>query len=310
MKKKIMGILTAVLFCLLTACRSDEKKQAAEVRQSEQILEHTEQIPENTETQSEAAAVSRNILQADGNTLETRFAVPEGYTRVNCKQDSFGEFLRSYPLLPDGEQVHLYNGNEKGNQNDHMAVFDMELADGDLQQCADSVLRLYAEYFYQTKQYSRMSFHLTNGFELSFEKWRKGKRVRVNGNSTNWADAAPASDSQETFEKYLTFLFSYAGTLSMGRECEPADLEDVQPGDVFLYSGSPGHVVLVLDVCEDGSGNRAFLLGQGYMPAQQFHVLKNPADEDNPWYYVQKLEYPFLTPEYTFDEGSFMRPVY
>ncbi len=165
-----MGILTAVLFCLLTACRSDEKKQAAEVRQSEQILEHTEQIPENTETQSEAAAVSRNILQADGNTLETRFAVPEGYTRVNCKQDSFGEFLRSYPLLPDGEQVHLYNGNEKGNQNDHMAVFDMELADGDLQQCADSVLRLYAEYFYQTKQYSRMSFHLTNGFELSFEK--------------------------------------------------------------------------------------------------------------------------------------------
>lgn len=297
--------------CFLTACRSDEKKQAQEVRQSEQVLEHTEQIPENSEMQSETAdTVSGNILQADGNTLETRFAVPEGYSRVNCEQDSFGEFLRNYPLLPNGEPVHLYNGTEKGNQNDHMAVFDMEMADGDLQQCADSVLRLYAEYFYQTKQYPRMNFQLTNGFELSFDEWRKGKRVRVNGNSTSWADAAPASDSKETFGKYLTFLFSYAGTLSMGRECEPADLKDIQPGDVFLYSASPGHVVLVLDVCEDGSGNRAFLLGQGYMPAQQFHVLKNPADEDDPWYYAEELEYPFLTPEYTFDEGSFMRPVY
>ena len=310
-KKKIICMLMAVLFCLFTACRSDEKNRAADDKQSEQVLENTEQIRDNSEMQSETVnAVSQNILHADGNTLETRFAVPAGYTRVNCEQDSFGDFLRRYPLLPDGEKVHLYNGKEKGNQNSHMAVFDMEMADGDLQQCADSVLRLYAEYFYQTKQYSRMNFHLTNGFELSFDKWRKGKRVRVNGNSTDWADVAAASDSWETFEDYLTFLFSYAGTLSMGGECEPKNLEDIQPGDVFLYSGSPGHVVLVLDVCEDNSGNRAFLLGQGYMPAQQFHVLKNPANEDNPWYYADELEYPFLTPEYTFDEGSFMRPVY
>jgi len=77
-----------------------------------------------------------------------------------------------------------------------------------------------------------------------------------------------------------------------------------------LYSGSPGHVVMVLDVCENAEGQRAFLLGQGYMPAQQFHVLKNPAHEEDPWYYTDEITYPFLTPEYTFDEGSFMRPVY
>ena len=55
---------------------------------------------------------------------------------------------------------------------------------------------------------------------------------------------------------------------------------------------------------------KAFLLAQGYMPAQEFHVLKNPLHEDDPWYYVSELSYPLRTPEYTFNEGSLMRPGY
>ena len=31
--------------------------------------------------------------------------------------------------------------------------------------------------------------------------------------------------------------------------------------------------MLVLDVAEDGTGHRVALLGQGFMPAQSFHVL-------------------------------------
>ena len=41
-----------------------------------------------------------------------------------------------------------------------------------------------------------------------------------------------------------------------------------------------------------------------YMPAQEFHVLKNPNHEEDPWYYESELTYPLFTPEYTFDEGS------
>lgn len=317
MKRKRTGILQMILLCLLfTACSSNQKNdiksQKPDKTHTEEVLESGTEKQEISETESVTRPdeVQKNIVCTEGTTVETRFDTPDGYTRTACKADSFGSFLREYPLLPDGEQVHLYDGSKKGNQNDHMAVFDMDMAEGDLQQCADSVLRLYAEYFYETKQYSRMNFHLTNGFALSFEEWRKGKRVKVDGNRTNWINSASASDSREVFDGYLRFLFSYAGTLSMEKECEPEEIKDIQAGDVFLYAGSPGHVVLVLDVCENNEGNRAFLLGQGYMPAQQFHVLKNPANENDPWYYADELDYPFFTPEYTFREGSFMRPVY
>ena len=77
-----------------------------------------------------------------------------------------------------------------------------------------------------------------------------------------------------------------------------------------MYGASPGHVVMIVDVCEDESGKKAFLLGQGYMPAQEFHVLKNNMHEDDPWYYEDEIEYPFSTPEYTFKEGSLKRLQY
>ena len=76
---------------------------------------------------------------------------------------------------------------------------------------------------------------------------------------------------------------------------------------MFLKGGSPGHVVLVADVCENEEGQKAFLLAQRYMPAQEFHLLKNPLHDEDPWYYEREVEYPFVTPEYTFHEGSLKR---
>ena len=76
------------------------------------------------------------------------------------------------------------------------------------------------------------------------------------------------------------------------------------------YAAGPGHVVLVVDVCENDAGNKAFLLAQGYMPAQQFHLLKNPAHENDPWYYVNELTDPLHTPEYTFSMDSLKRLQY
>ena len=61
---------------------------------------------------------------------------------------------------------------------------------------------------------------------------------------------------------------------------------------------------MIVDICENENGQKAFLLAQGYMPAQEFHILKNPKHESDPWYYENEVVYPFTTPQYTFEEGS------
>ena len=250
-------------------------------------------------------------VNPEGMTLESRFPAPDGYVRTEQVQASFGAFLREYPLLADGEPVRLYDGQLKGNQSAAAAVFDLPvLSGGDVQQCADSVRRMYAEYLWHGGHPDLIGFHFVNGFWFDYPTYRDGGRVKIDGNSVRWQQTVGYDDSHEAFERYLYVAFSYSSTLSMGEESREADLADVRPGDVFLKSGSPGHVVMVADVCENGAGQRAFLLAQGYMPAQQFHVLANPLHGDDPWYYTAEVTYPFATPEYTFEEGSFRRMNY
>lgn len=266
---------------------------------------NSSEISESEET--ETARDVEELLNAEGMTLETRVRTPEGYMRIPVEEGSLAAFLRSYPLKEAESPVLLYNGREKGNQGAHAAVFTLPIENEDLQQCADSVMRIYAEYFYQTGQYERISFHFVNGFQADYSKWRDGCRIAVNGNEISWVNSAAADESYENFQEYMRMVFAYAGTLSMEAEAQEIALEEIQAGDVFLKGGSPGHVVMIVDVCEKEDGSKAFLLGQGYMPAQEFHLLKNPQHGEDPWYYEEEVTYPFSTPEYTFPEGSLRR---
>ena len=86
-----------------------------------------------------------------------------------------------------------------------------------------------------------------------------------------------------------------AGSSQHSAELKPA--REPQPGDVLIQGGYPGHAVLVLDVAVAPDGRRWLLLGQSYMPAQEFHVLKNG---DGVWYDAADLatERGLKTPEW------------
>lgn len=235
-------------------------------------------------------------------TVAARFLPPKGYQRVELMPGSFGNWLRYLPLLPSGTPVKLYNGQPKNRQDVHAAVLDLDVGTRDLQQCADAVIRLRAEYQF-SQDPNQVHFHLTSGDDIRFQDWYSGTGFRITGNS---AQPAPKSVEQPThavLRRYLDQIFTYAGTLSLSRELRPMPLAQVQPGDVLIRGGSPGHAVLVLDVAvQPGTGRRVALLAQSYMPAQQMHVLNNVWDETElgAWFLLDPRSAQVSTPEWTF----------
>ncbi|MBH1941002.1 CapA family protein [Mobilitalea sibirica] len=248
-----------------------------------------------------------SFINSSGNTLQSRINTPPGYERISSQEGEFTSFMRNLKLKENGSKVLLYDGKIKQNQNNHIAVFDLDIGNRDLQQCADSVMRVYAEYYWSLGAYDKIAFHLTNGFFMEYSKWRDGYRIIVEGNDVRWSKTKTYDDSYETFRKYLDMVFSYAGTLSLSQESTPITIDEILPGDMFLQGGSPGHCVLIVDVAEDMDGNRSFLLAQGYMPAQDFHILINPLHPEDPWYYELELTYPLQTPSWTFEEDTLVR---
>ncbi len=320
----IIFLLMVFLLPVLASCNAGPGRTAdlpqtevtehdpeTEALSSENVTEDcSEEVSDSPATKTIPEETGGSFILPEGTDLESRFTVPKGYVRTTCPEGSFGSFVRRYPLKPDGSPVLIWNGKPKGNQKDHCAVFAMHVEEeSDLQQCADSVMRIYAEYFRATLQYDRIRFHFVSGFLCDYDHYIAGNRVRVNGSDVTWVLSQPAEDSDRVFDEYMKIVSAYASTLSMVRESVPAELHDLQIGDVFLQGGSPGHVVMVADICEK-EGKKAFLLAQGYMPAQEFHIIKNPLHEDDPWYYEEEVRYPFRTQAYTFSEGSLRRLTY
>lgn len=230
--------------------------------------------------------------------------LPDGYRRINQASGSFGEWLRHVPLKKD-KTVYLYNGEKKPNQSAQFAVLDISVGKKDLQQCADAVMRLYAEYRYAGTEYQQISFNATDGTAMDYSSWMKGYRFIVKqGRLQKVLTAAPA-EGRACFESYLQTVFSYAGTLSLSKELKDIrDIKDMMPGDVFIKGGSPGHAVIVVDVAYNVvTKQKIFLLAQSYMPAQDIHILKNPTDNLSPWY-SSEFAATLYTPEWIFQKDQ------
>ncbi len=249
-----------------------------------------------------------SLINPQGTTIATRILPPAGYKRPSYNPGTFEYYLSHLKLKPHGSKVKYYNGEEKPGEGIYIAVVDMDIGRRNLQQCADAVMRLRAEYLFKTGQYDKIHFNLTNGFTVDYHKWRQGYRVAVNGNKTRWVKSAAASNSYTSFRKYMNLVFAYAGTLSLSKELVAVPLKDISPGDVFIHGGSPGHAAIVVDVAEDIHHNKIFLLAQSYMPAQDIQILINPNNpEISPWYAVNEIGDVLMTPEYTFERTELKR---
>ena len=240
--------------------------------------------------------------------LAVRIPPPPGYVRTPEAEGSFAHWLRHLPLQPAGSPVRLHTGALKPRQDVHAAVLDVDVGARDLQQCADAVMRLRAEYLYARGRISDLRFRFTSGDEAPFTRWAAGERPRVEGRHVRWVQGGRTGTSHEHLRAWLDTVFTYAGTQSLARELRPVDVAQLRAGDVFIQPGAPGHAVLVLDTAvHPRTGARVFLLAQSYMPAQSVHVLRNPGDAAlSPWYPLD-FGAELRTPEWTFRRTDLRR---
>lgn len=241
-------------------------------------------------------------------TLEERFAAPPGSKRVAVAHNSFGAWLRTLPLAEAGTPVLTYQGKvlHPASHENIAAVVAIDIGKADLQQCADSVIRLHAEWRWSRGERS-MAYRAAAGTQMTLESWLKGARPVADGPKLRWEETGRISEpTHSSFRRYLDDVFAWANTGSLAVQAKPIDVSDLQPGDFVIVAGSPGHAVLVLDLVTDDQGRRRALLGQGYMPAQSFQVLR--PDPSTPWFTIDASSAGLTTPFWpTFPWSSLRR---
>lgn len=228
-----------------------------------------------------------NSIDPEGTTLQTRILPPEGYTRVPVEKGSFAEYLREYPLYPDGTALPVFDGSTKESPYT-AAIFDISVGDEGYQQCADSIIRLYSDYCYENVNFDDISFQLSNGEVCSYNRWRKGRRILALGDFSCEIPAALPDDSEQQYRNYLKLVMRYAGTLSLLDESKVISPDELQIGDIVC---DETHVVMAVDMAVNEKGEKCYLFGQSFIPAVCFHVVNNTESKDgSPWFTEEELK--------------------
>ena len=233
-------------------------------------------------------------------TLLERFEPPTGFERVALPTGSFGAWLRGLPLADPTTPVRTYRGSLL-HPADHphiAAVSALDIGKADLQQCADAVVRLHAEWSWSRGERSH-SYRSASGVAMPYARWVRGERPVPRGQTIRWEARGRAGerDDYASFRRYLDQVFAWANTVSIAKQAKPVDVSDLRPGDFVILPGNPGHAVIVLDLARAKDGRRRALLGQSFMPAQSFQVLKPKGAEV--WFGVDPnhtLDTPFWEP--------------
>jgi hypothetical protein len=234
--------------------------------------------------------------------------LPERFNYVDDGDSAYSNWLLDLKFKKS-KTVYLYNGKLKSNQDAQYGVLNIDIGKKDLVQCADAAMKLRADYLFEKHLYDQIKFLTTSGNELSFENWLKGMRWKAHdAKLVSYNTNKEASNIKQEYDLFMELVFSYCGTYSLSKQLKAVnDSRSIQAGDVFVYGGFPGHAVTVMAVAKNEENKRIFLLSQGYMPAQDIHILKNYANDDqNPWYKVSDL-YPLYTPQWQFEKGSLKR---
>ncbi len=211
--------------------------------------------------------------------------LPDGFERIQDDSGSFTQFLRNIGLK-EHTTVYLFNGQPKRNQSAQYALLNISTGSKDLQQCADAVMRLKAEYHFGKNQFEQIVFYDNHKKAYLFS----------------------APFTRDHFDKYLNLVFGMCGSASLSKQLKPVNsFSQILPGDVLIRGGFPGHAAIVMDVAINQSGKKIYMLAQSYMPAQDIHVLKNPLKANlSPWYEVNDDNI-IVTPEYTFTQNELRR---
>ena len=287
--KRALCLALAVMF-LLTGCASGPKIVPIESLSPRQTAANVyTPVPSQEATATPAPIVVARIEES-GMSIASRINPPMGYTRSFEKEEAFGSFMRKYPVRMAGAQVMYYDETVRQDAA-AAAVLDVTLGKKNHEGPAGAVARLYAEYFFGMQEFSKVRFTIGRGFDFTFDKWRKGKKLYAKGNDLSWVDGGEDSNGKDNFRSYLSTLFVYISMSTLKKDMvrvDDVDGDPIQIGDVFIGENAAGKeiAVMVADLCiNDETGERMMLLVQGGSPAQQLHVVDNPFDTSvAPWY--------------------------
>jgi len=179
--------------------------------------------------------------------------VPNGYERIKYDKKSYSHYLQNLPLK-NSKIIYNWNGEKVlGVLYNIYAVVDKPLLyKSDLEQCADFCMRFWADFHKNQNRLDHLFLYDYNGKKKYYKR------------------------SNKKYKSYLRWHMAYSNSYSLKKGANKVEARALKPGDMFVQNkdGGIGHVSLIVDSAKNTNGEQIYLIGYGFIPAQEFHIEK------------------------------------
>lgn len=179
--------------------------------------------------------------------------VPEGYARIQYNNNSFSAYLQSLPLKQDNT-IKKYNGKKVFGllYNIYAVVNKPLLFNANLEQCADFCMRFWADFHKERNNLNALFLYDYSGNKKYYK------------------------NSNKNYKSYLKWHMGYSNSYSIKKGAKQVNGAELRPGDMFVQNkdGGIGHVSMIVDAAKNEEGKAVYLMGYGFIPAQEFHIEK------------------------------------
>jgi hypothetical protein len=216
-------------------------------------------------------------LSSESLTVQS-LAVPQGCSRLVFPKGTYSHYIQNLPIKSN-LIIYSFDGRIIDSRYNVYAVVALPLLfRTDLEQCADYCMRFWAEY--------HRSCNLMNQFYL-FDYSGHKKYFR---------------SQNKNFEEFLRLCLAYSNSYSIKAGAQTLTPQELIPGDMVVQNenGRIGHVSMVVDVCKNEKGDRLYLMGFGFMPAQEFHIEKAPPQYGQEGWFFYEGYCSFLAEHYRY----------
>jgi len=226
------------------------------------------------------------ISKLGAQSLQVRsIPVPETYERVKYPNGSFSNYLQNLPLKTENK-VSSFKKQDLSHWYPIFAViYKPLLFQDDLEQCADFTMRLWADFHKDTNQLDSLYLFNYAGTKFHFK------------------------ESKLTYLKFLRKAFASSNSYSIKKGAKEISYKELIPGDLFVQNetGGIGHVSMILDHAKSKSQEDLYLIGFSFMPAQEMHIEKSPANRGKAGWFSYEGFLKHLTENYPYGKPVLRR---
>jgi hypothetical protein len=225
-------------------------------------------------------------------TFESEFVLPEGYRHADSSELSpFQNYVANFPLWHKDLPIGNFKGGIEFEKTEisrpvHLPHQGLAFTDRAIP------IRILAEYLHDNSRELELEILPINGDTLKFSKWMHNEVFYGPRKFVKYREIEPRDSTLNEYYSYMKTCMRNTNYQSLTYNCDPVDIDDVLPGDIFVArneNGRKGKVYVVIHMLVNGQKDKLYAVATGCEKACDFYIPLFNNDRNNPWLTVSQI---------------------